>query len=237
MIKFFVALLLCSQTSSATTVQSYLRNREAVGKFKDKSYYPASQGFLKALEEDPLNPELHMNLARALEANEEYEKAEKGYRSALKLLPENSTLRFQALFNLAGVLGKQQKMDQALEAYQTCLEMIPDSKEVKTNIELLFQNGGGQGSSGKDDDKEKKDKKDKQDKQDKKDGQGKDKDDKKNQDKEEPKPKPQPKPFESKELTPQDVKKILDEIKNQEQAIRAQEYEHNTKEAPRGKDW
>ncbi|MGZ6480267.1 MAG: tetratricopeptide repeat protein [Bdellovibrionales bacterium] len=235
MIKLALGLLIMSVScgASATTVQSYWRNREALHKFNDKSFYPAYQGFLKALEEDPLNPELHMNLARTFEANEEWEKAEKGYKSALKLLPEGSELRFEALFNLGGVLGKQSKIDEALTAYQACLEMVPDSKEVKTNIELLFQGGGGQGQS-KNDDKKDQQGKDQQ----KKDGEGQDKDQKKNPDQgDKQDQKKQAKPFESKELTPQDEKKILDEIKNQEQAIRAQEYERNAKEAPRGKDW
>jgi Ca-activated chloride channel family protein len=233
MIRLALALLFFGHATSATTVQSYWRNREALHKFGDKSYYPAYQGFLKALEEDPLNPELHMNLARTFEANEEWEKAEKGYKSALKLVPEGSSLRFEALFNLAGSLGKQNKIDEALTAYQACLDMVPDSKEVKTNIELLFQNGGGQGQS-KNDDKKDQQGKDQQ----KKDGEGQDKDQKKNPDQgDKQDQKKQPKPFDSKDLTPQDVKKILDEIKNQEQAIRAQEYERNVKEAPKGKDW
>jgi Ca-activated chloride channel family protein len=235
--RFMSALLLfaVSTSASATTVGSFWRNREGLHKFNDKSYYPAYQAFLHALEEDPLNPELHLNLARTFEANEEYDKAEQGYRSALKLLPDNSPQRFEALFNLGNVLGKNKKVEEAYQAYQACLDMMPDSKEVKTNIELLSQNGGGGGES-QDQNKDQKDGKDKQ----KKDGEGQDKDQKdkpKPNDQDQKDQKKQPKPFESKDLTPQDVKKILDEIKNQEQAIRAQEYERNAKEAPRGKDW
>jgi Ca-activated chloride channel homolog len=231
-ILFALVFFAVSSAASATTVGSFWRNREGVHKFNDKSYYPAYQAFLKALEEDPLNPELHLNLARAFEANEEYEKAEQAYRSALKILPENSPRRFEALFNLGGVLAKNKKLDEAVQAYQACLDIDPDSKEVKTNIELLWQNGGG--GEGQDQNKDQKEGKDKQ----KKDGEGQDKDqkDKPNPDDKQDQKK-QPKPFESKDLTPQDVKKILDEIKNQEQAIRAQEYERNAKEAPRGKDW
>ena len=87
--------------AGATTTQSYSRNREGLKKFGEKSYYPAFQEFSRALEDDPLNPVLHLNIARAFEANEEFEKAEQGYQGVLKVLPENSELRFQALFNLA----------------------------------------------------------------------------------------------------------------------------------------
>jgi tetratricopeptide (TPR) repeat protein len=221
----------CGDLASAETVRGYFLNREGVRKFADKAYYPAYQSFLKALEDDPLNPELHLNLARTFEVNEEFEKAERAYKSALKIIPENTALRFEALFNLAGVLGKQNKIDEALAAYQAALDMVPDSKEVKTNIELLWQQGGGQGQSQNKDQKDQKDKNQQQQKD------GNDKDQKQPDQQDQKEQKKQPKPFESKELTPQDVKKILDEIKNQEQAIRAQEYEHNAKEAPRGKDW
>ena len=219
----------------ASTVKSYWQTSLGVAKFAQKSYYPAYQEFLKALEEDPLSPELQMNLARTFEVNEEFEKAEKAYKGALKFIPEKDPLRFQALFNLAGALGKQSKIEEALVNYQAALELQPESQEVKTNIELLWQQGGG-GGKGENKDKNKDEKG--KDKQQPKDGEGKDKDQKQNPDQSDQKePKKQPKPFQSQELTPQDVKKILDEIKNQEQAIRANEYEHNAKEAPRGKDW
>lgn len=219
----------CSPASHATTLNSWLRNRDGIKKLDQKSYLGAYQNFLKAMEDDPLNPELHLNLGLAFEANEEYEKAEQAYRGALKLVPENSARRFEALFNLGGVLAKERKISEALDAYQAALDMQPDSKEVKTNIELLWQQGEG-GGEGKDD------KKDQQKKDQQKDGQG--KNDQQNKDKDpQDEQKKQPKPFQSQELTPQDVKKILDEIKNQEQSIRAQEYERNAKDAPHGKDW
>ncbi|MCB0407438.1 MAG: hypothetical protein KDD34_04480, partial [Bdellovibrionales bacterium] len=49
--------------------------------------------------------------------------------------------------------------------------------------------------------------------------------------------KKKPKPFDSKELTKDDVRKILEEIKNQEQKIRAEVYEGQGKDKPRDKDW
>src|ERR1035437_126617 len=87
---YFVLLLFigigCGDLASAETVRGYFLNREGVRKFADKAYYPAYQSFLKALEDDPLNPELHLNLARTFEVNEEFEKAERAYKSALKII-------------------------------------------------------------------------------------------------------------------------------------------------------
>lgn len=215
--------------AQATTLDSYLRNRDGMSKFQAKSYYPAYQDFMKALDDDPLNPEIHLNIARTLEANEEFDKAEKAYRGVLQLLPGNSTRRFEALFNLAGVQAKLKKIPEALDTYQRALEMDPDSIEVKTNIELLWQQGQGEGDGdqgqGQKDDKDQKGRGEKE-----KDDQ-KDKPDQKNQKKN------KPKPFESKQLSAEDVKKILDEIKNQEQSIRADENDKNVKQAQPEKDW
>lgn len=220
----FVVFFISGSAVQAATLNSFSRNREGLKKFEEKSYFPSFQEFMKALEDDPLNPELHLNIARALEANEEFEKSEQAYRGALKLLPKDSTRYFETLFNLAGVQAKNKKIDLALDTYQLALAMDPDSVEVKTNIELLWQ-GGGEGEGDGQQSQEPKDQKG--------DGEG-NQDDKKSPPKKE---KPQPKPFSSKELSPQDVKKILDEIKNQEQGIRADENDKNSKQAQPEKDW
>lgn len=153
--RFLLALITLFGLDSA-----YLRNQEGVRLFQQKAAYGAYQSFLKALELDPLNPALNLNLARIFEENQEYEKAEQGYASVLKMLPDKSEARFQTLFNLAGVEAKQSKIDSALTHYQAALDIMPDSKEVKTNIELLWQGGQGQGQNQNQDKKD--DKKDQQ---------------------------------------------------------------------------
>ncbi len=204
----------------ATTLNSFLKNRDGVKELKNKSLYPAQQKFMKALEDDPLNPRVQMNLARTFEEAEDFEKAEKTYRSVLQLLPADSSLRFEALFNRAGVLGKLKRFDDALASYQEALAMDPDSIEVKTNIELMWQGGGGGGEG---------DPKDDQDQDGK--GQGNRRDgDPTNKGSEKPK-------YRSDQVSPEDVKRILDEIKNQEQNIRAQEYDRAGKESPNARDW
>jgi tetratricopeptide (TPR) repeat protein len=231
------SLIVFSGLTSATTIDSYRFNREGIQKMKDKAYFPAFQSFMKAIESDPLNPELQLNLGLTFEANEEWEKAEAAYTGALKIIPENSPRRFEALFNLARVLGQQQRIPEALSVYQQALDLYPESKEVKTNIELLWQNGGGGKGDGKNNDKNK-DKNDQQN-QDKKDGDKDEKEQKKPSDPNQEKQNQQkkPRPFNSDQLTPEDVKKIMDELKNQEQNIRAKEYERGAKDAPHGKDW
>lgn len=215
------ALVTPPTPAGATTVNSFLKNREGVKEYNKKSYYPAQKNFMKALEDDPLNPRVQLNLARTFEAAEDFEKAEKAYRSVLQLLPPDSSLRFETLFNWAGVLAKLKRIDDALGAYQAALALDPDSLEVKTNIELLWQGGGGGGDG------------EPQPQEQDKDGKGKGRRDGDPTNKGSEKPK-----YKGENLSPNDVKRILDEIKNQEQNIRAQEYDKNPQEsATGGKDW
>lgn len=212
--------------TSAATINSFWNNRAGLKHLNDKAYYPAYQDFMRALSDDPLNLSVQMNLGLTFLQNEDFPKAEQAFRGAAELAGENTEARFAALFNLALAQTQQQKLDDALNSYQACLELRPDSLEVKTNIELLWQGGGGGGKG-----KNQKDKKDPKD--DKMSNQEKrEKGDIQNQPQ-----KKEPKPFQSQDLSKEDVKRILDEIKNQEQGIRAQEYDKSAKEAPRGKDW
>ena len=112
----------------------------------------------------------------------------------------------------------------------------PNSRETKVNIELLIQQGGQGGGEGeqKEDPKEsdqKNENEDSKDSEQKQKDESKPKEYKKNQ-------KYQMQPFDSKELSEQDVKKIFDELKQQEQRIR-QEFnkDENPKENSNGKDW
>lgn len=213
--------------AESSTLRTYVLNREALGQFERKNFFSAYQKFTKALEEEPLNPELQLNLARTFQENEEDEKAEKAYRAALQLLPPGSPQRFEGLFNWAIILAKMKRIDDALAAYQLALELYPDSLEVKTNIELLFQGGGGGGNGESQNQNQDQNQKGRPNKD----------QDPQQQPQENKDKSKQPKPFESQDLSKDDVKRILDEIKNQEQNIRAQEYEKGAREMPRAKDW
>jgi tetratricopeptide (TPR) repeat protein len=156
--------------------------------------------------------------------NKEPAKAVKSFGTAARLFDGNPEFQFYSLFNGGVAATEAGDIPGALKFYQAALELRPDSKEVKTNIELLWKGSGGQ-------------------------GQGQGQNQQPNQDQQQPKDpkdqnrdgnydqKKQPQPFQSKELSPEDVRKILEELKNQEQKIRAQENEQGQKEAPHGKDW
>ncbi|MBC7370947.1 MAG: tetratricopeptide repeat protein [Bdellovibrionaceae bacterium] len=240
-------------------------NRKGNAMFLVQNYGAAFDSYVQTLEYDPFSAETHLDLGLTYELQQQMDKAPLSYENAYKFA-KNDDLRFMSLFNLAQLQGKAKKVDEAIDLYQKSLTIRPDSLEAKTNIELLIQSQQQQGKNGdkkddqKKDDKEnkddkkddKKDGKDPKDDKDKKDGKDGDKDPKDpKDDKKDPKdgkdknedkkyggnPKPQPKKFDSKDLSEGDVKKILQELKQQEQKIRAEFNRKEVKEQPRDKDW
>jgi Ca-activated chloride channel family protein len=222
---------------------SVLSNRNGIEELKKSNPSGAQEKFLSGLSRNPFEARLHYNLALSFEALGQLDKAQASYETALKLAEHDPETRFSANFNLGLLAQKAKKKEEALHFYQEALNINPDSQETKTNIELLTQdqqgkgkgegdqkdqkdqNGEGKGDSPKDDDK----------KDDKKDGQ--EPKDQKDQKKEYGKNKPQPRKFKSEELSQGDVNKILGEIKQQEQKIRAEFNRKEVKEKPRDKDW
>ena len=227
-----LAALLIPSFAHAASLKAYIENNAGLRHFKEKMYFQAYQDFLKALAVEPLNPDLQTNLGMTFVANEEWEKAAAAFQSAYDMAKGDRAREFMALFNLAFAQWQKGDIDAALKSYQKALELEPESLEVKTNIELMWQSqqGKGQSKDGKgggqgDDKKDQKDQKDQSDKE-------------KNQDKQYSNQKQQqPKPFEGKDLSKEDVRKILDEISNQEQSIRAKEYDKGAKERGYDKDW
>ncbi len=209
-------------------------NNKGVKMLKSESTSGSQQNFVQALSLQPFEPVFHNNLGVSLDANKDIEKAIKSYAFAEEKAKDDQ-VKFTARFNLAQGIAKQGKVDEALVWYQKALDLNPGSQETKTNIELLTKQqksgGGGQGQNKDDKNKEKKpdDKKDDNDKKDDK--------DKKEQPKDyEATKKYQPRPFKG-ELSESDVKKILGELKQQEQKIRADYNRKDAKEQPRDKDW
>ncbi len=196
-------------------------NNKGVESLLNEETQEAYRHFLKALTTEPFQSQVRINLGLVFEANKEFDKAYNEYMAAYRYANSDEE-RFIALFNAGNALKEAKKIDLALEVYQRALEIQPDSKEVKTNIELLWQGGGGGG----DGQEENPDKGDNQNQSPEGEGQ-------------EPQQqqKPQPKEFEGQDLTESDVRKILEELKNQEQQIRAKEYEKGPKSAPKDKDW
>lgn len=217
----------------ATPLGAIRSNNEGVHLMQNKESYKAYQKFIEGLAKAPFDPALHMNLGLSFETNEEYDKALKEYELVARDEKMPDELRFQANFNAARMKTQLKDIPGALSHYQAALDIKPGSQEAKTNIELLWQ--GGQGG-GKGDGKDQNNSDQNKDQQDQKDKQDQNKNNDKKQGQQQEK-KPQPQKFESKDLSQQDVQKILEELKNQEQQIRAEYNKKNQREVPRDKNW
>jgi Ca-activated chloride channel homolog len=226
---FILTLIMATRAAFAGELGAIRDNNEGVKRFEKGRANDAYHKFTEALADLPFDGTVHSNLGDTFLANKEFDKAMSEYREAIRLSPGQSrrdrTVRFHSLFNMALIHSMEKRIDAALETYQMALEIVPDSVETKTNMELLIQSGGGGGQG--DDQKDKKPQ----------DGQG-------DQDQQQPqkfddkkKEKPKPKPFDSKDLTQQDVNKILDELKQQEEQVRAKMERQGAKDAPPDKDW
>lgn len=233
--------LLATPSANATSLEAWFNNRAGVNALKENQSSLAYQKFLETLKSESLSPEVHLNLGLYFESVENYDEALKAYEVA-EQLAKTSEEKFYSLFNQGSVAAKKQDIDRALKAYQGALDIYPESAEVKKNIELLWQQSQGKGK-GKNKDDKNQDKnnqdqnKDQQGKGDKDQKDQKDPKDNKDQKDKKDQPKPNNQQFKSQQLSQEDVKKILEELKNQEQAIRAKEYERGKKENPKGKDW
>lgn len=206
-------------------------NDEALSRLKEENHYLSYKALLQALEADPLNPVLQYNLGVIFMANEEFAKAQKQFELSDQLT-QDPELDYLSRF-AAGIAATQAKnIDKALEFYQSALEIKPDSEDVKKNIELLWQGGGGEGE-----DDQQQDQQGEQQKQGEQGDKGEQKDPNDGKDQGQQPAKNKPQPFKSKELTPDQVRKILEELKAQEQKIRAEEYGDKGKDAPNEKDW
>ncbi len=259
-------LMACQPQQKAdelTSVEALLQDRTATAYLKAERFEDALNLYVDMLEHEPNKPQIHSNIGVIMAQIQKNDEALKSLQHALQLAEQQKDLAslFATNYNLGVFYGSQKKIDEALSHYQAALDIVPTSKEAKTNIELLTQSqnksGKGEGDK-KDQDKDQKgddskdsqgeqkkdDKKDQKPQDDKKDKEGKDKDGK-DKEKEQEKKKPdekgsakyKPRPYQGDQLSEGDVKKILGELRNQEQKIRANFDKKEQKDAGHEKDW
>lgn len=205
-----------SSQSEALGLNSIIENQRAIVAFNKEKFPLAYAHFVRSLGYDSFNPDLQFNVGVSLSTIKEEERSIQQYIALLRLkIPDE--LRFKAEFNLAQLYAASKKVELALYHYSEALKIQPFSTEVKTNIELLFKDSGQKGGEGEGDGKG---------------GQG-----------QQPQQKPQDKdkgdkPQAPKDLSDETVQKVLEELKRQEQQVRAKELDKKGQEEnPDGKNW
>ena len=221
-----IAMLTCfsAKAQLPESWTSWWYNSKALKSLLEPDLNKAKEHLQQGMMENGLNPVLQYNMGEILEQVKDFEKAARHFELAARLTNDKE-LKFQSLFNAGSNLAQDKKVAEALKAYQEALSIKPDSVEVKTNIELLLSSQGGGGGQG--------------DSQEQKDPQQGDQN-QQNQNNGKPdqkKPKNQPRQFKSEDLSEQEVRRILDELKRQEEKIRGKELKKPQKESPNDKDW
>lgn len=246
----FLLFPLCATTVQAQSLDLIYQNNKAARAFRAEKKMEAYEQFLATLAIDPYDPTVQFNVGSTLQALGEEEKSEKLYKQLLKDVDQKLQnglsedemqkwlkVKFALLYNLGVYYQLQQQIDPALEFYQKALELIPESKEIKTNIELMFNSGGGgkgkgkkdkdQGEGGGEGDQQQQDGEGDQ----QKDQQGQPQQQKKDQ------KQGQGKEFDQSQLSMEDLKRIMEELKQQEQSIRSKVQRKGEKSEPKDKQW
>lgn len=245
----FTLILTVAAPVTARDIGVIYRNNTAVRKVQKERALDAYSEFVSLLANSPFDPTLQFNVGSSLNVLGELEKAEALYKQLLtqvdelmakpgtskETLQELARVRFGILYNLGVYYQGKKEIDLALENYQGALEHNPESREIKTNIEMMFAQGQGEGkgdqdkNDDKEGDKDKKDQKEQQDK-DKKDGKPK-------EEKEKKEPEKGKKEFDQKQMSMEDLKRIMEELKEQEQGIRAKFQGKGGKNGNKEKEW
>lgn len=214
-------ILFSSHLSFAETgnLEAFWRHHQGGQQLIDKKYNESVESYTESLTADPGASPSHNNLGIAFEGTGQLKKAQQSYNTAERTA-KSKLEKFAALFNQAQAYAKDKQIDLALAYYQKALEIDPRSQEIKTNIELLIQSNS-QGGQGQQDQP-----------QDPKDQEGKD------QKQPQQYAPNQKQKYQPQNLSEGDVKKILEELKNQEKKIRADfEKKQNSKDQGNDKDW
>lgn len=246
--------------ASVSSIEVY-RNNEAVQKIEAEDLSQASAILHDLVAKNPNLGVPRLNLAGIYLQNQDNASSrallqdllrslldpakQKNFRS----LEERDFLFFVVYFNL-GYLSALEKESwaEALAYYRQALNYQADDLATKLNIELLVEQQMQSASDSGGDSSEDKDKQKDQQKKDSQDSSGKEqkpqdkkdpeKDQQDSQDKKYADQKKAKKPqFKENELNKQDVKRIFEELKRQEEKIRAKMNEQNQQESNNEKDW
>ena len=114
---------------------------KGIKSLKKKDFAQAQQHFNQALAKKPFDPWPYMNMALSYDLLNRPDKALKTYHIVSSQLMKKSNLAvFYSYFNKGELNGRLGQLKKALENYQQALKFRYKEKEIKKNIELLFQN-------------------------------------------------------------------------------------------------
>jgi len=231
---------------------------------KSEDYVSAEMEYRRAISEQPTHIAGTYNLGNAYYKKGNYEEALYRHQQVIKNAISKSE-KHKAFHNIGNILMQNKKCKEAVEAFKNALRSNPTDDETRYNLGIAKECAEQQqDQQDKDDEKkdeekkedekkdeEKKDKeedkkddekeegdKDEKEGEDKEDEEGKPKDDKKDKGEEGDKKNEQPKPKPG-QLSPQQIKNLLEAMNNQEQKVQEKVNAEKTKGVKTNteKDW
>lgn len=229
-----------------------------------EDFASAEMEYRKAISKKPSNAVGAYNLGNAYYKNGKFSEAILRHQEAIKATTSKEE-RHKAFHNIGNTLMQNKQCKEAVEAYKNALRNNPNDDETRYNLGLAKECAEEQGGGGEDEnedqdqkeDQEKEDNKDKQDEgdneeenkdegeqdekegDDKEDEEGNPKDEKEDKgqgedEKKEQKPKPQ-----QGQLSPQQIKNLLEAMNDQEQKVQEKINAKKTKgvKVKNEKDW
>ena len=230
---------------------------EANKELSENEFIQAEADYRRAISKSDENVIAPYNLGTAYYKKESLEEAFGRFKQAGELA-EAKPEKHKAFHNMGNVFMKNEEYSKAVEAYKEALRNDPTDEETRYNLALakaLAEKQKNQQKDGEDEDKDKKenedqeqDKENKEDQEDNqdKDGGDKEKDDNKEGDGEKKKEQPEQgeKPEEQKQpkpnqLSPQQVKNLLEAMQNEENKVQEKMNEKKVKgpKSKNAKDW
>jgi tetratricopeptide (TPR) repeat protein len=257
LVLFLLTLESINAQKSEVTNQIYKGNQLVDNEVFDE----AEMAFRKALSKSSERVEALYNLGNTHFNEQDYEEAKQRYFQTQKFTNNNSSKHY-AFHNMGNVFMKQKDYAKAVEAYKNALRNNPQDEETRYNyalakelLEKEQQQGDNQDQNQDNqnqqdqDDKEKKDQNSGENKEDNEGDEGEDEEDKKdegdqkkdNQANEgnDEKQNQQPQQPQKTELSPEQVKSLLEAMNNQEKEVQDKVNAEKVKGTPvRGtKDW
>ena len=163
-LEFFVFIFLFC--SSLFLVLFYLNeissslNYKGIKSLSKKDFMQAQKHFTQALEKKPYDSWSYLNLALSYDLSKNPNQALQNYEIVSSYLEKKSNSSvFYSYFNQGELYGRLNQLKKSLKNYQQALNFQYKEKEIKKNIELLFQDD--QKQKNQDNQKQKKNQNDK----------------------------------------------------------------------------
>jgi Ca-activated chloride channel homolog len=223
-------------TLSTVAFSQSFRNlvNKGVDLYKEGKPSDAEVNFKKGLDKEPKNYIANFNLGDAYFKQQQYDEAIKAYQKALEESKSNEQ-KARVYHNIGNSLLKDKKIDESIGAYKQALKLNPDDQDTKYNLSYALAQMNKQ-KNNKDQNKNNKDKDKNKNQQNKQDQNKQNKNDQNKQNQNQQKQNQQQQPQQNK-ISKTDAERILEALKNNEQALQNKLRKHTGKVIKTDKDW